>query len=175
MTACLTHRTVCGTSSSSVPFIKPPRMSNPSSPRSTSLFLLPPPTLSPALPSGQSTALPLASLQPVFGSSLMNVATKHSQSPSSSITSWVGSSTLGWCNFPFTVAVDPSRVRRGAEGVFFSFQSRSSLPFLAYNTCQTPCNDRAYDSRSGLCPTHPFPARPSSAQFRWREPSGCQH
>jgi len=116
MTACLTHCTASGTSSSSVPFIKPPRISNTSSLRSTSLFLLPPPILSHASPSGQSMALPLVSSQPVFGSLLMNVATKHSQSPNSSITSWAGSSTLGGCYFFFVV--DLLRVRRGAKETF---------------------------------------------------------
>src|SRR5258708_35757047 len=164
MTTCLTHRTASGTSSSSVPFIKPPRISNPLSLRLISLFLLPPPIPSPVLPSGHSTVSPLVSWLPAFGVSLMNVATKHSQSPSSPTTSSAGSSTLGQCNFllPLTcLRWEPALTEH------FTCQSRSSLPFLAYNTCETPCSDWAYDTRSSLCPMHPFTAWPLSDQSRW--------
>jgi hypothetical protein len=46
----------------------------------------------------------------------------------------------------------------------FACQSWGSLPFLAYNTCQTPCIDRTYDPGSGLRPTHPFRAWSPSVQ-----------
>src|SRR6266446_9681461 len=142
-----------GTFSLSVQFIKPPLISILSLLRGTSLFLIPSPIPSPALPSGHSTALPLASSPPIFGTSVMNVVIKHSQSPSSSITSLAGSSTLGQCDSVFLLTRPEWEL---ALTEHYNRQSRSSLPFLAYNACETSCIDFTYDPRSSLCPTHSF-------------------
>ena len=163
MTASDAPLTVSGMSSSSVSFIRLPLISNLSSIRNTSPFPLPPSIPSPALPSGPFTVLLLASLPLVSGSLLMSVATKRSQSQSSSTTSLAGFSTPGQYIFPFPFFF-PVILPRGAVALIAHFvcQSGGSIPLLADNAWQAPCIDCAYDPGPGLCPTHPFTAWPPS-------------
>ena len=83
----------------------------------------------------------LVSLPPVFGSLPTNVVTRPTPSPSSSTTPSVGSSTPGmYLHRSFS----PHQV-----ALIFR-QSRSSIPFLAYYTWQTPRFHRSFDSGSSL-------------------------